>query len=251
MRAWSCRSLPAQAEPGSVQAKGAGDLARLELFRGLSQVQIAQLAGQARWRAVDPGEVVIDYGDSSSDVFLVVEGRVRVLVRTPAGQEVILNDLMAGDLFGELAAISGAPRSANVSALHRSRLCVIPASVFLQSVLDAPSAALALLRVLADRIRVQSERLLELTVLPVRHRLYAELLRLSRERGSTGERVISPPPPHHIIAARIGARREAVSRELSALCRQSMVSANRRAITLLQPRLMRAAVDAKLQGSGA
>ncbi|WP_236034039.1 Crp/Fnr family transcriptional regulator [Belnapia mucosa] len=252
---WSARAGIGSAEPHSGHdepagrfARSAAELARQELFRGLPEAQIAQLAAQVRWRWVDPGEAVLDYGDLSTDVFLVEDGSLRVLVRTPAGQEVFLSDVFAGELFGELAAIRGTPRSANVTALHRSRLCVIPATVFLTTILKSPDAALRLMRILTDRIRTQSDRLVELTVLPVRHRLYAELLRLSRRRGSGGERVISPPPPHHVIAARIGARREPVSRELSELSRQAMIQTSRRAIVVLRPEVLQAAIEAKLHG---
>ena len=69
-------------------------------------------------------------------------------------------------------------------------------------------------------------------------RLIAEMLRLSRERGSSGERVISPPPPQHILAARIGARRETVSRELARMSREGLLTVGRRAIVLHRPQAL-------------
>ena len=57
----------------------------------------------------------------------------------------------------------------------------------------------------ASRIRELNSRFMEQTVLDLRHRLYSELLRLSMPRGDkVAERVITPPPFHHIVAARIG-----------------------------------------------
>jgi CRP-like cAMP-binding protein len=227
-------------------------LSRLPLLAGAGPEALAMLARRAAWRRLEPGEVAVDFGDATTDVFFVVEGTVRVVVRTEAGHEVILNELRAGELFGEIAAIDGAPRSANVTALHRSSLCVVPGEAFLELVLGSPPVGLRLLRTMTERLRAKDERVLELAVLPVRHRLYAELLRQSRDRADgTGQRVISPPPPHHVLAARIGARREAVSREISDLSRTGLVSADRRAIVLLRPERLRAAIRAQLRGAAA
>jgi CRP-like cAMP-binding protein len=106
---------------------------------------------------------------------------------------------------------------------------------------------LRLLRALTSRLRREDERLFELTALPVRERLAAELLRLSRPR-SGGGRVISPPPPHHVIAARIGARRETVSLSLRALVEENLIEVSSRAISVPRPEALRAAIDARLHG---
>ena len=69
-----------------------------------------------------------------------------------------------------------------------------------------------------------SNRVNEFTNLDVRHRIYAELLRLSRpEDGKASRAVISPPPVHGEIAARVSTRREAVARELKALERDGLI----------------------------
>ncbi len=66
----------------------------------------------------EPGALVLDFDDVSTDVFFIDSGSVRVVVRNAGGREVILGDLHAGAIFGEMAAIDAAPRSANITALH-------------------------------------------------------------------------------------------------------------------------------------
>jgi CRP-like cAMP-binding protein len=227
---------------------GVAALARLAPFAGAAADLLAAVAHKARWRRLGPGEVAIDFGDASRDVFVVAEGAVRVIVRTPAGQEVIFGDLGAGELFGEMAAIDGVPRSASVTALHPTRLCQLDADSFLELALGSPPVGLRLLRSLVGRLRLQDARMLELALLPVRLRLVAELLRLSRPRGEGAGRAISPPPLQHVLAARIGARREAVSRELSALAREGLVGIGPRAIVLPEPDALHALVQAELHG---
>ena len=225
-----------------------GGLARIPFLQGADPAALSAAAPAARWLAVGAGELVIDFGDRTDDVFLVAEGAVRVLVRTPTGQEVILGDLEAGELFGEMASIDGAPRSANVSALRPTRLCRLPAATFLDVVLRSREVSLRLMRVLAARLRLQDERMTELALLPVRHRLAAELLRLSRPRAQGGGRVVSPPPPQHVLAARIGARRETVSLALGELAREGLAEPSPRAVVLPRPEALRATIDAQLRG---
>jgi CRP/FNR family transcriptional regulator, cyclic AMP receptor protein len=222
-------------------------LGRLAFFHGADPILLATAARSAVWISHGPEELVLDFGDASQDVFLIVEGAVRALIRTPLGQEMIICDLGAGDIFGEVAAIDGATRSASVTALRATRLCRLPAEAFLNLALQSPTVGLRLLRVLTARLRREDQRLFELATLPARERLAAELLRLSRPRAD-GSRVISPPPPQHVLAARIGARRETVSLALNSLVREGLMEVTPRAITLPLQEKLRAVTDARLQG---
>lgn len=235
------RAQPAPSA-GNLQA-----LRRLPFFAGVADADLAPLAARARWQLCAPGEVVVDSGDPTDEVFFVAEGAVRVVVRTALGYEAILNDLGAGTFFGELAAIDGVARSANVTALQRTRVCAVPGPAFMEAILASPVAAHRLLRLLTSRLRAKDERLLESMALPVRQRLMAELLRLSRDRGG-GERTLSPPPPQHVLAARIGTRRETVSRELTEMARSGLLSVNRRAIVLHRPAELHAEIETRLRG---
>ena len=222
-------------------------LSRIPLLRDVEPALLAEAARHARWRRVQPGEVVIDFDDSSDEVFFILSGTVRIAVHSANGQEVILGELGSGELFGEMAAIDGLSRSANVTAVHSSQLCCLPRAAFLDLVLRAPSAGLRLLQLLTARLRLLDARNVELAVLPVRHRLVAELLRLGRPRDD-GQLRITPPPPQHVLAARIGARREAVSRELSAMSREGMAVVSRQSILLPKPDALRQALRRAMEG---
>ena len=222
-------------------------LSRFPLLRDADPGLLAEASRHARWRRAQPGEAVIDYDDTSDDVFLIISGTVRIAVHSASGQEVILGEAAAGEIFGEMAAIDGLSRSANVTAIHSSVLCSLPPGIFLNLVLKTPSAGLQLLRLLTSRLRLLDARNVEMAVLPVRHRLVAELLRLGRPRED-GQLRISPPPAQHVLAARIGARREAVSRELSALQREGLATADRRSIVLPKPDALREALRRAMGG---
>ncbi len=227
-------------------------LRRLPILRSASEDALRHAAAAAHSRSFGAGELILDSNDASGDVWFVLEGVVRILVRTPSGRELILTDLAAGGVFGEIAAIDGAPRTAAATALVRSRLCALPAAAFLDAACSTPAACRDLLRHVTEILRRQSKRLLEREALPIRLRVHAELLRLSRPRlGRDGqpvgdERVISPPPRQHVFAARIGTRREAVSREFADLVRLGVIVRERGAIVISQPRALRDAVEAEI-----
>lgn len=213
-----------------------------------SGLDLSGYASMCRWRRFDPEEVLLDFEDDTDDLHLVIAGEVRVVVRTVSGREMILGDMKAGDYFGELSAIDGVKRSANVTAKSRGEAAVMPASVFKKIVYASPAVADRVMRLLTARVRSLNERLLEKTVLELRHRLYAELLRLSSPRAGDGAvRVLSPPPFHHDLAARIGCRREQITRELGALKQEGLIETTRGAILLAKPGELQARVDAALR----
>jgi CRP/FNR family cyclic AMP-dependent transcriptional regulator len=217
-------------------------MARLDQIGFLKDagIDLAPFETRCRWRRFDTDEILVDFDDLSTDVYLILSGEVRILIRTQSGKEVILGEMRGGQMFGELAALDGVSRSANVTALTRGEACVMPATVFREIVFAAPAIADRLLRLLTKRVRELNARLMEHSVLDLRHRLYSELLRLSVPRagaggGAANERVVTPPPYHHVLAARIGCRREQVTREFTTMSQEGLVERTRGALVLKRP----------------
>ena len=176
-------------------------------------------------------------------MFFIVSGAVRVKLQSASGREVLLREINAGDFFGELAAIDNEPRSAGIIAVTDVTVARMPSSVFRTAVHSYPDVCDQLLALLASQIRMLANRVNEFTTLDARHRIYAELLRLSRpETGRPGQAVVSPPPSHAEIAAR-GIRREAVTRELKSLERAGLIERRRGAIVLTDTRRLRQLIE--------
>jgi CRP-like cAMP-binding protein len=206
-------------------------------------VDLARFESRSHWRRFEPDEILVDFDDLSTDVYFLLSGDVRVLIRTQSGKEVILGEMRGGQLFGELAAIDGVKRSANVTALTRGEVGIMPSAVFRELVFASPAVADRLLRLLAGRVRELNARLMEQAVLDLRHRLYSELLRMSSPRtGHAGERVVTPPPFHHVLAARIGCRREQVTREFTTMAAENLVERTRGALVIKRPDLLEARI---------
>jgi CRP/FNR family transcriptional regulator, cyclic AMP receptor protein len=217
-------------------------LANIHLLKGLD-IDLAPFEARSNWRRFDPDEVLVDFDELSTDVYFLLSGEVRVLMRTASGREVILNEMKPGEIFGELAALDSIKRSANVTALTKGEACVMPASVFKELLFANQPVSERLFCLMASRLRELNAKFMEQTVLDLRHRLYSELLRLSVPRGDKGiERVITPPPFHHIVAARIGCRREQITREFTMLTQEGLIERTRGALILRQPEVLKARV---------
>ena len=224
-------------------------LSDLPFFAGFAGNALAGLEALARWRGYRPGDIILEAGDASSDVYLVKDGVLRVYVRSLGGHELILNEIGAGALFGEIAALDGGPRSAGIMALTRAQICALPAQAFVDFVTQTPGASAFLLKRLAAQLRDKDQRLFELSVLPVRARLIGLLLRLARPRQNGGL-IISPKCHHQELGARIGSRREVVSRNMSALQQEGLVQVTRGGLVLADPETLRRELDEAWRRSG-
>jgi len=219
-------------------------LAAVALFRSLDPNKIRLLNTQCTWRQVPQNQWIIDYEDTGSDVVFVVSGVAHVKLQSISGREVMLREIKAGEFFGELAAIDNLPRSAGIVAVTNVTIARMPASIFRATIHAHPDVCDQLLARLSAEIRKLANRINEFTTLDARFRLYAELLRLARPAaGGQKDAVISPPPVHAQIAARISSRREAVARELKALERSGLVERRQGSLVLTDPDQLRNMID--------
>ncbi len=202
----------------------AHSLSRIEILRPLKEVAVEEISRRCTWRRYRANEQILTHLDDDDRVFFIVEGRVRVVVYSPEGKEVIYRDIDAGQLFGELAAIDGAPRSANVVAVMDTLVAAIGAEAFRGLLGEHPEVTYELLRQFTGQVRALTGRIFEFSALAVRNRIHAELLRLADERDDAANTAtISPAPKHAEIASRISTHREAVTREINDLARAGVV----------------------------
>ena len=200
-------------------------LQRVDLLQGLEPGVLETLATQLTWRRISAGERAISRDAADRAVYLVVGGRVQVGAYSATGKHVTYREIEAGDLFGELAAIDGRARSADVIALEDSLLASMAPATFRALLLTHEVVCDRVMRRLTRSVREMTERVFELSTLGVRNRVHAELLRLVRQGSITGnEARIEPAPRHGDIANRVSTYREQVTREISLLAAQGVIA---------------------------
>jgi|TARA_B100000315_G_scaffold76188_2_gene69739 CRP-like cAMP-binding protein len=198
-------------------------LLRVRLLENLDSEAIASLEKRSRWRRYARDEQILDRDSGSRDVFLVVEGSVEVVNYSISGREVAFGHVSAGGYFGELSAIDGGKRSANIVAIESSLVLIVPPEVFTEILTHNPPAAMQVLRRLAHIIRTADDRIMDLSTLKAVQRVYIELMRLSEEDEKSGHCIIRPLPTQRDMARRASTSRETVARVLGQLARAEIV----------------------------
>ena len=216
------------------------------LFRSLDPTAVAALEARCIHRRYKRNEAVIDVDETNDDVFFIQSGAVRLQSPKTGSREVVFQDFQAQDYFGGVSAFNHQPRQLSALALTDVSVIVMPASVFKDALHDHADVCDQFIERMAEAIRYLFNRVNEFSTLDVRHRIYAELLRLSRPKaGFAHSAVISPPPRQADIAARIGTRREPVAREMKALERAGLLRRSRGALEIIDmPRLQDMIEDA-------
>lgn len=206
----------------------------IDLLSGLDAESIAALERRCSWRNYASHEQIIDRQSDSRDVYFIVRGKVQVVNYSLSGREITFDDLDDGDHFGELAAIDGQPRSANVVALTDTTVASISPKAFSDLVLEHPKLSLVVMQRLVNIVRKSTERIMDLSTLGANNRVHGELLRLSRRNMvDDGHAVISPIPVHSDIASRVSTTRETVARVFSDLTRSGILERKGDALRVL------------------
>jgi CRP-like cAMP-binding protein len=200
-------------------------LALVKEFQNLLAADLEIVAGNCQWRRYIAGENVIEYHDTTTNVFFILQGELRVTYYSSLGHEVILCDLSAGEMFGELTAIDGRVRSALVVAKTDAIIASMSGSQFLHLIQTHPKICISVLNRLTAQVRRLTDRVYDYSTLPVSARIHVELLRLAKTPSPPSNMgVISPAPTHADIANTLSTHREAVTRELNKLRRAGLIA---------------------------
>ena len=127
-------------------------LQKSPLLAGLSPEDLDWLAKLSQTITLPAGETLIHEGGEGDSAYLILDGELEGSKRS-GGRDVVLSVRRSGELIGEMALLTQAPRMATVRALQESRLCKIPAEAFEQLLRTHPSAMLVILRTVTARLK--------------------------------------------------------------------------------------------------
>ncbi len=204
-------------------------LGTVPLLSGLDPEELQRFAELTRERSYPKGSVILFEDDPGDALFIVRQGRVKVVLIGEDGREVILGILGVGEHFGELSLIDGQPRSAHVIAMEESQLYVLRREDFRRRVSESPTVAWALLVEMSRRLRRADDQIGSLVLLDVDGRIARLLLDAADEGGSP---TIHKRLTHQTIAHMIGASRETVSRAMREFQDRGLIAVERRQISI-------------------
>jgi len=184
------------------------------LFSGLSSEELQLVEAVATRKAYRKNTVVMERGDESTSLYVLLSGKVKVFVSDEDGKELVLNLLEPGAHLGELSLLGAASRTASVMTCEDSRFLIISKQDFVSCLTNNPQVNLNLIRHLVERIQVLTERVGTLVLRDVYGRLTATLHELAREEQG---RLITGRVTQQELGEMVGASREMVSRILKEL----------------------------------
>ncbi len=126
-------------------------LRKIPLFAKLEPSKLKLLAFTSEYLTFEDGDVLFCVGDPADCAYVVMSGEVEILAQTEAG-DIVAGTLGDNQLFGELALLNSAPRSATLRAKGRLEVLRITDEMFLQLVTENPDVALEVMRQLSDKL---------------------------------------------------------------------------------------------------
>lgn len=210
-------------------------LRRTDLLRSAPDEVLDAVATASRLRVFRRGQVVFTRGDPSDTLFVVISGRVKVVVRSADGGELTLTIIQPGGVFGELGIADGGPRSADADALDECQLLLVPLETVQGICTREPPVVQALLNSTTATLRRLTEAASDLVFLDLPRRVAKVLLSLPR--GDDG--VIRPALSQEELAHQAGGTRQSINATLRGFERRGWIEVHDRAVTIRHVRALR------------
>ncbi len=228
-------------------------LKSVPLFAGLEDTDLAALAGDFRPKNYRSGAYIFHQEDSSRELYVVTQGKVRVFKVSLAGGETSIQVFGPRDIIGEFATIDGQPRSAAAKAIGPSAVLEIRGELFLQRMREMPDLALGMTRLLASKVRWTAAYAETIAQYDAAGRLLHILLLYNEQFGQP----VEPGRRYRLdlgldqtdMASLVGARREWVNRILRDWRARGLIDYEAGRITILDlPRVV-AERDQRVEGN--
>ena len=209
---------------------------RVPLFSMLTEAQATAVADAVVKRRFKRGEMIVEQGKKSNALFILLNGRVRVLTADGRGREVILATLQPGDHIGEMSLIDNEPHSATVRAEVQSDVLMLGRMEFARCLPENSSMAYAVMRGLVQRLRHADRKIESLALMDVYGRVARALLEFAVEHED-GEMIIREKISRQDIAKMVGASREMVSRVMKDLEERGFIQTQDNGAIVVKERL--------------
>jgi CRP/FNR family cyclic AMP-dependent transcriptional regulator len=244
----------AEAVPGVDNAGGARRMVSSKLsvlrthpiFCDLEPEALDQLCRYAKHVTLKRGASIFCKGDPGNSLFAVISGTVKISISSPDGRNAILNLIGPGEIFGDIAVLDGAPRSADATANTNCEFFVIDRREFLPFVRSQPALSMKFIELLCARLRWTSEQVEQIILQNLPGRLASALIGLTEKRKLE--------PANHTIAITqqeisemVGMTRESINKQLRAWAARKWVRLEHGAIVVLDVGSLRELAEA---GSG-
>lgn len=223
----------------------AGTLRHVPIFSGLDATQLEFLVNRTVERKTRSDELLFSEGDPCEGLYVVQTGNVRIFKSAASGREQVLAIEGPGSSIAELPVFDGGNYPASAQSLNDGTVLFVSKQAFQSLCLQHPEVALKVLKVVGARLRRLVGIIEELSFTTVRHRLVALLLRLAKTEGkrSASGIELTLNANNQELAAQLGTVRELVSRNLSRLQSEGLITMTGRDISIPKPEKLAAELE--------
>lgn len=209
-------------------------LRRVSIFKGLNDEALRAIGSSLRSQRYSKDTTIFNQDDEGDSLYIIVKGRVKVVLYGENGREAILTIFGPGDFFGEMSLLDGQPRSANIITLENTTTLALSRSDFTNHLHANPATALRILEEMCIRLRYADDIIGNLALLDVYGRVARILIGLAKKDGEVVDEgvLIRQRPTQQELASMIGTSRETVSRVLSEYQRRGMLSMQGKSVLL-------------------
>lgn len=190
-------------------------------FAGFEGDALEKIAAVCRQRHLAAREVLFLKGDPGDGLYAIRRGLIRIGTVDDLGQQMTINLLGGGDVFGEITLLDGQSRTADAVAMEDTAMFFLPRQDFMSLLNREPPIALQLIGLLCARLRDVIGRLEETTFLPSAIRLARRILVLAADYGTDVR------ASQEELASLTGVTRETVNRHLQSWKRTGVISLGR------------------------
>ncbi len=190
-------------------------LKSMPMFATLAQDELRELVTMISRRSAARGSAIMHEGDPTDSLYIVISGRLKVMMGEADGKETILSIIGPGEFFGEMGLIDDNPRSASVIAIEPCEMLTLTKRAFRNCLVENAGLAMAVMRVLVRRLREADRKIGSLAMLDVYGRVARLLLDMSE--NVNGRKVVTKRLTKQDIAKMVGASREMVSKVMKDL----------------------------------
>jgi CRP-like cAMP-binding protein len=171
-------------------------------------------------------QVLFRKGDEGTALYIIHKGKVKIVLSSKVGEEVIPAIFSQGDFFGEMSLLDQKPRSADAVALEESEVLVLNRTDFFSFLKKNENAIKCVLACLSERLRKTDDMLEDASFLTVAGKLAKKLIELGNEFGVKGKSAvkIGIRLTQQDIAELIGTTRESINKELKVLRDKGLIS---------------------------
>lgn len=214
-------------------------LRRCRLFQKVPEGDVAQFARFVRRMRVDRGAVIVRENEGGRALYLIFSGVLIAKSSSVDGDDVAYGRIAPGEQFGHTAVLTGGPYTADVVALSDAHLGLLPAVNVRALIKASPAFTAALAEMLAREVRGLRHKLFVRNTLNLPWRIRQALAEMARSAGvSDNKASIAVPPTHAEMAALVGSRREAVTREFGRLAAAGIIGRDRHGLHILDVRAL-------------